>query len=129
MAKTKAELMAEKMAEKRVAQEAFEAGKTPVVEITEQETTQKPEKTAQEPQKEVKPTANTPKPKKPVQANSEHSAGILQMIAKKPKKEKKSSFSLYLSETNMEKLEEAVKKTGMRSKSEFIDQLLTEIFK
>ena len=129
MAKTKAELMAEKMAEKRIAQEAFEAGKTENVTPETTEPIQKPADLAQEPQKEVKPTANTPKQKKPVQAVSEPSVDMLDMIVgKKKKKPKKITFSTYGDEELVKILDEDAAERGV-SRSYLVNQILNEIYK
>lgn len=129
MAKTKAELMAEKMAKNRLAQEAFEAGKTAVVEVKAEEPAQKPADLAQEPKKEVKPTANTSKPKKPVQPVSEPSTDMLDMIVgKKKKKSKKITFSTYGDEELVKILDELAEERGV-SRSYLVNQILNEICK
>ena len=129
MAKTKAELLAEKMAKNRVGQSAFEAGKEPAVETQLPEQPENHTETAQETKKEVKPTANTSKPKKPVQANSEPSTDMLdKIIGKKKKKAKKITISSYGDEALIKKLDEVAAERGI-SRSEFINRLLTEVLK
>ena len=128
MAKTKAELMAERMAEKRLAQEAFEAGKTPAVEIETQESAQKPTEPTQEPRKEVKPTANTSKPKKPVQAENEPSVSMVDKIIGKRRKSKKITFSTYGDEELVKILDEDAAERGV-SRSYLVNQILNEIYK
>lgn len=128
MAKTKAELMAEKMAAQRVAQEAFEAGKTPAVEISEQEPVEKPTEPPQEPRKEVKATPNTPKAKKPVQAENEPSVSMVDKIVGKRKKSKKITFSTYGDEELVKILDEDAADRGV-SRSYLVNQILNEIYK
>lgn len=128
MAKTKAELMAEKMAKQRLAQEAFEAGKTPAVEIEVKEPAQKPVKTAQEPRKEVKTTQDTTKPKKPTQAEIEPSVSMVDKIIGKRKKSKKITFSTYGDEELVKILDEDAAERGV-SRSYLVNQILNEIYK
>lgn len=112
MAKSKAELMAEKMQQQQSAKAAFEAGKKPAVEIP----TPAP----------VEETSPVEVVEKPTEQESVVTVDVIQKIAKEKKRPKKSSFSVYLSEENMKKLGAAAKKAGL-SKSEFIDHLLSEL--
>ena len=129
MAKTKAELLAEKMAKQRVGQSAFEAGKTPAVETQLPEQPQNRTETPQNPQKEVKPTANTPKTKKPVHGDSEASVDLLdKLVGEKKKKANKITFSSYGDEDLIRKLDAVAADRGI-SRSEFINRLLTEVLK
>ena len=128
MAKTKTELMAERMEAERVAKKAFEAGKTPAIEIAEPKPAQKPTEMAQEPRKEVKPTANASKAKKPVQAEIEPSVNMVDMIVGKRKKSKKITFSTYGDEELVKILDEDAAERGV-SRSYLVNQILNEIYK
>lgn len=154
MAKTKAQLMAEKMAAQRIAQKAFEAGAKPIVvtdppkeepaaeeatettpEVTEAEKeVQKATEPAQNATKEEKATKDTPKPKKPATAKKAAKEDkpdaapvkLLDKIAKKKREEKKSN-AYYLSVKNMEELAKRAEKADM-SASELLDSILTAVF-
>lgn len=110
---------AEKKKKAPGAQKSEEKTLEPIVAVAE---------TAQEPQKEEQATVTPAEPENALQAVSEPSVDVLQIISAKKKKPKKASFALYLSEENMKKLGTAAKKAGM-SKSEFVDHILTEVLK
>ena len=85
--------------------------------------------TAQEPKKEEQVTTTPTVEEKPVQAESVAVSDVVKMIQSKKKENRdKGAFTYYLLKENDKKLIAAAKKAGM-SKSEFLDQLLTEILK
>ena len=74
-------------------------------------------------------TTNPPAEEKPVQAESVAVSDVVKMIQSKKKENRdKGPFTYYLLKDNDKKLLAAAKKAGL-SKSDFLDQLLTEILK
>lgn len=149
-AKTKAQLMAEKMAAKRVGEAAFEAGKKPVVESTEPPVEETPvENVPEEKKEEIPAVATEPaqneaqaeakgkdpsKKKKPGKAVSEPSEGNKEKapifnfddITAAIRPEKK-TYTLYLSNSVMEEIEKRAKKAGLKP-SPYLDELLKRVF-
>lgn len=143
-AKTKAELLAEKMEQKRVAQTAFDAGAKPIINTTPQglETAQdatKHEEVSKDTPEQEKPTSavqeapkptKQAKPKKNAQgetkkAEKETTKRLLDTIPKRKRVEKKTN-AYYLSIANIEKLDKAAEKAGT-SASDLLDNILTAV--
>ena len=151
MAMTKAQLLAKKMEEQRVAASAFEAGKTPAVDTKTavtgqkqaQEETQAPEvsqdtpassEPRNEPQKaagEGKGSSKTKtkgaeKKKADGEKKAEKPVKLLDTLPKRKRIEKKTS-AYYISVANIEKLEKAAKAADT-SASDLLDHILTAVF-
>lgn len=155
MAKSKAELMAEKA--QGVGKAAFEAGRKPVVEVnppavsteTAQDATnavevtqdtpeaneaQEAEKTAKTAPKVSKRGKGTQKQKKPAtgqktanDAKEESPVRLIDTLPKRQRVEKKTN-AYYLSVANIEKLQKAADDGGFRSASDLLDNILTAVF-
>ena len=145
-AKTKKELLAEKMRQQRVGHTAFDAGKTAAIDTEPSLPAQEPVK-EEEPEKEVslesksvqpkpksakenKSTTKTkktaPEKKETTEAPAETPARVLDRIRTRERIEKKTN-AYYLSVENIEKLEKAAEAAGMKP-SPFLDDILTAIF-
>lgn len=141
MAKTKAELMAEKMAAKRVGEAAFETGKKPVAETeippvtekVEEETAIPATEPAQFEAQDVKEGKDPSKKESAPEAVSEPSGEVeqnavafnLDDIGASARPEKK-TYSVYLSTAVMSEVEKRAKKAKMKS-SAYIDELLKRV--
>lgn len=133
--KSKAELMAEKMAKQRVGEKAFEAGKKPIVETNPPiETAQEAEISAQEPPKEEKAITTPPEEEKAVVAAESDEASIADAYEKELKKQNKKDsnkvhMSLTLSPEVKAELQKRAKRAG-KTASAYLDGLLKEkVFK
>ena len=121
MAKSKAELMAEKMERERVGQAAFEAGMKPAVETTLAPETKQP--VIVEKAEEKAPTEPSKAEQEPKETKTEKNdilAGL------KKKKIEKKAYGYYLSVANGEKLIKAAKAQKV-SASELLDHILTNL--
>ena len=148
MAKTKAELLAEKMKQQRVGAAAFEKGKAPIVETNppaeeiektdaemkvEEKTTQNATETAQNETKGQGKGKSTPKQKKPSEgkktATETKDDSPVKLLDKIPKKKKiaKKTNAYYISVANIEKLDAAAADAGT-SASDLLDNILTAVF-
>ena len=104
-------------------------GNQPDILVGVEETTPAVTETAQEPKKEEQVTTTPTVEEKPVQAEPVAVSDVVKMIQSKKKENRdKGAFTYYILKDNNKKLVAAAKKAGM-SKSEFLDQLLTEILK
>ena len=141
MAKSKAELLAEKMERERVARAAFEAGQKPILEAV--STEQGAGETQQQPAKET-PAPEVPKVEKAPAAPAKEKAKPSEKPFEKSEEDQQKSFfdldeignfrrpekktySIYLSVDTMNEVEKRARKARMGSSSAYLDELLKRV--